>query len=104
MTTGQTMQQGYAPGFPAPLGIEGSYGVHPQVQQLVSQLLPIAQQYILPQVVSIATQQIHQQLQQLVMQQLSQQQQGQQQYGQQYGQQPQFGQQQYGQQPFNRPF
>jgi len=134
-----TQQQGYAPGFPPPLGIEQylgqpqQYGGFPQswgspqhftggfpnqyggagqqshmpsqfpgqqqlpiqqiVQALVSQLLPIAQQVILPQVVAIATQQIPQHLQQLVAQQLSQQ----------AGwQQPRFGLQ--GQNPFGGPF
>jgi hypothetical protein len=135
-----TQQQGYAPGFPPPLGIEQylgqpqQYGGLPQywgspqqftgggfpyqyggaaqqprmlsqfpgqqqlpiqqiVQALVSQLLPIAQQVILPQVVAIATQQIPQHLQQLVAQQLSQQ----------AGwQQPHFGTQ--GQNPFGGPY
>jgi hypothetical protein len=117
-----TQQQGYAPGFPSPLGVEQYLGQPPQytgfpqyggfpqhwgspqhftgssqygggtqqshmlgqfpgqqlpiqqiAQALVSQLLPIAQQVILPQVVASATQQIPQQLQQLVVQQLSQQ-------------------------------
>src|SRR6266702_6949624 len=141
---GMSTQQGYAPGFPPPLGIEQylgqpqQYGGFPQswgapqqfmggfpqpyggtpqqsymqpqfpgqqllsgqqlpiqqiVQALVSQLLPIAQQVILPQVVATATQQIPQHLQQLVSQQLSQQ----------AGwQQPQFGLQ--GQNPFGGPF
>jgi hypothetical protein len=112
-----TPQQGYAPGFPPPLGLEqylgqsqqyggspawyGSpqqfpmqpqfpgqqgygqqgYGQHQaQIQQivpaLVSQLLPIAQQVILPQVVATATQQIPWYLQQLVTQQLMGQSQG----------------------------
>jgi hypothetical protein len=44
-----------------------------QVQALVSQLLPIAQQVILPQVVATATQQIPYHLQQLVISQLGQQ-------------------------------
>src|SRR6266516_2989507 len=108
---GMSTQQGYAPGFPPPLGIEQylgqpqQYGGFPQswgapqqfmggfsqpyggtpqqsymqpqfqqiVQALVSQLLPIAQQVILPQVVATATQQIPQHLQQLVAWQLSQQ-------------------------------
>ena len=114
-----TQQQGYAPGFPPPLGIEQylgqpqQYGGSPQqfpmqaqfpgqqqfpwqqqlpaqqlVQSLVSQLLPIAQQVILPQVVAIATQQIPQYLQQIVAQQLG-------------WQQQQFGQA--GQTPFGRP-
>jgi hypothetical protein len=133
-----TQQQGYAPGFPPPLGIEQylgqpqQYGGFPQswgspqqstggfpnqyggawqqshvpsqfpgqqqlpiqqiVQALVSQLLPIAQQVILPQVVAIATQQIPQHLQQFVAQQLSQQ----------AGWQPRFGLQ--GQNPFGGPF
>jgi hypothetical protein len=101
-------------GFPPPLGIEQylgqpqqyggqpqQYGMQPQfpgqqqlpVQQivtsLVSQLLPIAQQVILPQVVAAATQQIPWHLQQLVAQQLA-------------WQQPQFGQ--WGQNPFGRPY
>src|SRR6266568_308723 len=97
---GMSTQQGYAPGFPPPLGIEQylgqpqQYGSFPQqfyaqpqfpgqqqpqfpgqqgpmqqiVQSLVSQLLPIAHQLILPQVVATATQQIPQHLQQLVAQ------------------------------------
>jgi hypothetical protein len=117
-----TPQQGYAPGFPPPLGLEQYFGQpqqyggfypqyggfpawsgspqqfsmqphypgqaqlfgqhHVPIQQivpsLVSQLLPIAQQVILPQVVATATQQIPWYLQQLVTQQLA-------------GQQPQFG-------------
>ena len=122
-----TQQQGYAPGFPTPLGIEQYLGQPQQlmggfpqqsymqlqfpgqqqltgqqlpiqqiVQALVSQLLPIAQQVILPQVVATATQQIPQHLQQLVTQQVSWQ------LSQQAGwQQPQFGQP--GQNPFGRP-
>ena len=147
-----TPQQGYAPGFPPPLGLEqylgqsqqyggiptpyggfpspyGSpqqFSMQPQfsgqpqsfgppqsfgqpnlpVQQivpsLVSQLLPIVQQVILPQVVATATQQIPWYLQQLVTQQLAWQQP-------QFGQQSQFGQQQpqfgqMGQSPFGRPY
>lgn len=148
-----TPQPGYAPGFPAPLGIEQwlsqpqQYGGFPQygfpqhwgspqqstggfpsqyggtdqqwhmqtqfpglqqlagqqlpmqqiVQVLVSQLLPIAQQVILPQVVATATQQIPYYLQQLVTQQVTSQ------LGQQAGwQQPQFGMQ--SQNPFGRPY
>ncbi len=132
---GMSTQQGYAPGFPPPLGIEQylgqpqQYGSFPQqfyaqqqfpgqqqpqfpgqqqlagqqgpmqqiVQSLVSQLLPIAHQLILPQVVATATQQIPQHLQQLVAQQVSWQ------LSQQAGwQQPQFGQQ--GQSPFGRSY
>ena len=110
---GISMQQ---QGFPPPLGIEQylgqpqQYGGFPQqsymqpqfpgqqqlpVQQivtsLVSQLLPIAQQVILPQVVATATQQIPWHLQQLIVQQL-----------QQMAWQPQFGQG--GQNPFGRPY
>lgn len=97
-----TQQQGYAPGFPAPLGMEQylgtpqqQYGSFPQysafpqtgfaqsqfggqqvpiqqvIQSLVSQLLPIAQQVILPQVVATATQQISAQLAQIVAQQVN---------------------------------
>lgn len=81
---------GQAPGFPAPLGIEQYLGLpqqypqylqqypqYPQyqvqqvVQQLVAQILPMAQQVVLPQVVAAASQQIHQQLQQLVAQYVS---------------------------------
>jgi hypothetical protein len=143
-----TPQQGYAPGFPTPLGIEQylgqpeQYGGFPQywgspqqnmggyphqyggavqqshmqsqfpgqqqlapqqlpiqqiVQALVSQLLPIAQQVIVPQVVATATQQIPHQLQQLVAQQVTWQ------LSQQAGwQQPQFGLQ--GQSPVGRPY
>jgi len=118
---GISMQQ---QGFPPPLGIEQylgqpqQYGGFPQqsymqpqfpgqqqlpVQQivtsLVSQLLPIAQQVILPQVVAAATQQIPWHLQQLVAQQLAWQQP---QFGQAGSQQPQFGQ--WGQNPFGRPY
>jgi hypothetical protein len=128
-----TPQQGYAPGFPPPLGLEqypgqpqqyggfvpqyggfpawyGSpqqFSMQPQfpappqlsgqypfpiqqiVPSLVSQLLPIAQQVILPQVVATAAQQIPWYLQQIVTQQLA-------------GQQPQFGQM--GQNAFGRLF
>jgi hypothetical protein len=128
-----TPQQGYAPGFPPPLGLEQYLGQpqqyggffpqyggfpawsgspqqfsmqpyfpgqvqpagphHTAIQQviptLVSQLLPIAQQVILPQVVATATQQIPWYLQQLVTQQLT-------------GQQPQFGHM--GQTSFGRPY
>jgi hypothetical protein len=114
-----TQQQGYAPGFPPPLGIEQYLGQPQQsggfpqqfpmqaqfpgqqfpwqqqlpaqqlVQSLVSQLLPIAQQVILPHVVATATQQIPQYLQQLVAQQLG-------------WQQQQFGQA--GQNSFGRPY
>lgn len=69
------------------------------VQSLVSQLLPIAQQVILPQVVGTAAQQIPMYLQQLVTQQVTWQlgqqlgQQGGHQFGQPGGwQQPNFGQ------------
>jgi hypothetical protein len=133
---GMPAQQGYAPGFPAPLGIEQyfgqpqqyggqppQYGGLPQqlsmqtpypgqqqfpgqqvfgqqvfgpqvpaqqiVTSLVSQLLPVAQQVILPQVVATATQQIPWHLQQLVTQQLAWQQ-----------QQSGLG----GQSPFGRPY
>jgi hypothetical protein len=77
------------------------------VQALMSQLLPIAHQVILPQVVATATQQIPQYLQQLVAQQvawqLSQQAGWQQvQYGQQGIGQQGIGQQ--GQSPFGRPY
>jgi hypothetical protein len=123
-TQGMSTQQGYAPGFPPPLGIEQylgqpqQYGGLPQqfsmqspypgqqqfpgqqafgqqvpIQQiitsLVSQLLPVAQQVILPQVVATAVQQIPWHLQQLVAQQLA-------------WQQPQFGQG--GQSQFGRPY
>jgi hypothetical protein len=123
-----TQQQGYAPGFPPPLGIEQyfgqpqPYGGFPQpwsspqqlpgmqfpgqqhlatqphqvqqvVQALVSQLLPIAQQVILPQVVASATQQIPYHLQQLVISQLGQQA---------SWQQPPFGQ--FGPSQFGRPY
>jgi hypothetical protein len=101
----QGMQQ---TAFPPPLGLEQYLGQqspwsypgqqqfygqqNPQIQQFVqpvlSQLLPIAYQVILPQVVAMAAQQIHQQVQQLVAAQVS--------GGQQFGGQ-QFGG---GQQPF----
>ena len=90
------MQQGQVPGFPVPLGIEqylglpqmgagtqqpypGSqqpnqqqYQVHQVVQHLAAQILPVAHQIILPQVVAAASQQLHQHLQQLVTQYLAQ--------------------------------
>ena len=134
-----TQQQGYTPSFPAPLGIEQylgqpqqyggfpqqSYtqsqfpGQQPQVQQiaqsLLTQLLPIAHQVILPQVLTTAMQQIPMHLQQLVAQVAQQVSWQQPQVGQQGGwQQPQFGQQggwqqqpqlfQQGQTPFGRGF
>ena len=121
---GMPSQQGYMPGFPAPLGIEQYLGqqqpyggstqqsymqpqfpgtqlpgqqnqIHQIVQPLVSQLLPIAQQVILPQVVATAVQQIQVYLHQFVTQQLNSQ------FGQQGWQQPQFGQQGW-QQPFTQ--
>lgn len=74
-------QHGYTPGFPPPLGLEQylgqpqQYAGFPQIQQivqsLVSQLLPVAQQIILPQVVATAAQQIPVHLQQLVAQQVT---------------------------------
>jgi hypothetical protein len=118
-----TQQQGYTPGFPPPLGIEqylgqpqqyGGFGqqygglqqsyMQPQstgqqgpiqqiVQSLVSQLLPVAYQVILPQVLATAMQQIPIHLQQLVAQQAA---------WQQGWQQPQFAQQ--GQGQFGRPY
>lgn len=88
-----TQQQGQVPGFPAPLGIEQSLGQQYGGQQgqqvtgtLVTQLLPLAYQAILPQVIVTAMQQTQACLQQIVGQ-LTQQ------YGQQVGQQPIFGQQ-----------
>lgn len=105
---GTLSQQGFTQGFPASLGIEQylgqpqNYGGFPQqshtqsqfqsqfpqiVQSLVSQLLPIAQQVILPQVTATAIQQIQVYLHQLVTQQVNSQ------FGQPGGwQQPQFGQ------------
>ena len=86
-------QRGYTPGFPPPFGLEqylgqpAQYGGFPQqfpgqqqapgiqfhtqqlqqiVPSLVSQLLPIAQQVILPQLVATAAQQIPAHLYQLV--------------------------------------
>src|SRR5260370_27845534 len=128
-----TPQQGYAPGFPPPLGIEQYLGqpqnsgqpqqygfTQPQcpgqsqfpgqqqlfgqqlpiqqiVQSVVSQLLPLAHQVIVPQVLAIAMQQIPLHLQQLVAQQLRWE------LTQQAGwQQPQFGPA--GQTPFGRPY
>src|SRR5215472_4232266 len=84
----------------------GQLPIQQIVQSLVSQLLPIAQQVILPQVVATATQQIPMHLQQLVAQQVNWQlaQQGgwHQNLGQQAGwQQPPFAQQ--GQSQFGRP-
>lgn len=94
--------------FPGQQQLTGQqFPIQPQhiqqiVQSLVSQLLPIAQQVILPQVVGTAAQQIPMYLQQLVTQQVTWQlgQQGGQQggwqqpnFGQQGWQQPQFGQQ-----------
>jgi hypothetical protein len=68
------------------------------IQTLVSQLLPTAQQVILPQLVATATQQIPQHLYQFVAQQVAWQ----------LGQQPvwtqsQFGQPQFGQPQFGQP-
>lgn len=140
-----SQQQGYTPSFPVPLGLEqylgqpqqyGGFpqqgypqsqfpgqqqipGQQPQVQQttqwLLTQLLPVAHQVILPQVLATAIQQIPMHLQQFcaqVAQQVTGQQGGWQQS--QSGQQPQFGQQggwqqqpqfgQYGQSAFGRGF
>lgn len=85
----------------------GQLPIQQIVQSLVSQLLPIAQQVILPQVVATAAQQIPVHLQQFVAQQVSSQlaQQGswQSNLGQQSGwQQPPFAQQ--GQSQFGRPY
>jgi hypothetical protein len=66
------------------------------VQALASQLLPIAQQVILPQVVATALQQIPHQLQQIVAQQVTWQ------LSQQQGWQPRFGPQSQG--PFGQPY
>lgn len=63
------------------------------IQQLVGQILPIAQQMILPQVIALAVQQVQQQVQQIAAQAVPQL----------AGQQPfasQQGQSQQGQQPF----
>jgi len=132
-------QQGYAPSFPAPLGIEQYFGQPQQfgglaqqfgglpqqsyvqsqfpgqqqipgqqqfqvqqiAQSLLTQLLPIAHQVILPQVLATAMQQIPIHLQQLCAQ-VAQQVSGQ--LGQQWGWQhyPQFSHQ--GQNPFGRGF
>jgi hypothetical protein len=144
----QGMPQGYAPGFPPPIGIEqlfgqsqqpgglpgfsqygfaqpyGSTGQQPYmpyplagqqfggqqfggqppftaqsvpmqqiIQALVSQLLPTAQQVILPQVVATATQQIPQHLHQLVTQQVAWQ----------LSQQASWPQSPFGQSPFGQP-
>ncbi len=108
-------QGGFTPGFGSPIGAEQQYGLQqqhgsagqnlfqsPQVQQLVSQIVQIAQQTILPQVVGLAVQQIQQQVTQLVAQQLAAQQFAGQQFA---GQQPYPGQQQFTwQQPGMLPF
>ena len=60
---GQTQGSGHAQGFGQ---AQGSPQVQQAVQSVVSQLLPIAYQVILPQVVAITTHQIQQHLQQLV--------------------------------------
>ena len=131
-------QQGYTPGFPAPLGIEQylgqpqQYAGFPQqygglqpfyrqpqfpgqqlsaqqqgpvqqiVQSLVNQLLPIAHQVILPQVLATAMQQIPIHLQQLVGQQAAWQVAQQLPFGLMGWQQLPFGQ--LGQTPFGRPY
>jgi len=116
--------QQFMPGFPQQYGSmfgqqfpgQQHLGTQPhqvqQVQQivqaLVSQLLPIAQQVILPQVVVTATQQIPYHLQQLVISQLGQQSGWQQQspFGQ-FGQQTSWQQSPFGQlghSPFGRPY
>ncbi len=87
-----TQQQGgHAPGFPAPIaavpypGFTQWYGVQAPlalqspheaqqiVQQLIAQILPIAQQTIMVQVLGMAVQQLQQQLPQLIMQHVQQQ-------------------------------
>jgi hypothetical protein len=112
---GMSTHQGFTPGFPAPLGVEQYLG-QPQlsggITPLVSQLLPIAQQVILPAVMATAIEQIQVYLYQLVAQQVPQsgQQNGQQSpFGQQGWQQSLFGQQspfgqQGGQQPYLSPY
>jgi hypothetical protein len=114
MTTPTTMYNPQAT-FPSPLGLEQYLGLQspyggqsqfpgtqyggqsqfpgtqygsPQVQQVLAQILPIAYQIVLPQVVAVATQHIQHQLHQLVQQQIGQQ------YGSQFGQQS--GWQQFG--------
>jgi len=82
---------GLAPGFPAPIGAEQYPGftnwsgvqaplafqsphqAQQIVQQLLAQILPIAQQTIMAQVVSVVTQQLQQYLPPLIMQHLQQQ-------------------------------
>src|SRR6266571_3546350 len=87
-----TQQQGgHAPGFPAPIaavpypGFTQWYGVQAPlalqspheaqqiVQQLIAQILPIAQQTIMVQVLGMAVQQLQQQLPQLIAQHVQQQ-------------------------------
>jgi hypothetical protein len=98
LATGIPAQQGtfgpgfgfVSPGFPPPIGAEQAfglpspYGIQAQpgyqqplpgavpylqaVQQLAAQVVPIAQQAILPQVIAVAMQQVHQQLPQLIAQ------------------------------------
>jgi len=66
--TGQQFPYGIQSQYPAtqlPVSYNGVY----QVQQLVAQILPTVYQAILPQVVTLATQQIQHQLQQLISQQ-----------------------------------
>ena len=93
--------------FPGQQQLSGQLPIQQIVQSLVSQLLPIAQQVILPQVVATAAQQIPVHLQQLVAQQVNSQlaQQGGWQsphLGQQSGWQQPFAQQ--GQSQFGRPY
>lgn len=63
----QGMQGMHQTQFPPSFGLEQQFGGS---QQLVSQLLPIAYQVILPQVVATATQQIQQYIQYLIGSQL----------------------------------
>lgn len=102
LATGIPAQQGTfgpgfgfaSPGFPPPIGAEqvfglsSPYGIQAQpgyqqqqpgavpylqaVQQLAAQVVPIAQQAILPQVIAVAMQQVHQQVHQQLPQLIAQ--------------------------------
>jgi hypothetical protein len=66
---GQSQFGGQAqPGFGPQAQGQGPHQVQQAVQQLIGQILPIAQQMILPQVLALAVQQVQQHVQQLVTQ------------------------------------
>jgi hypothetical protein len=56
------------PGFGQGTGQLPQHQIHHVYQQLIGQILPIAQQMILPQVIALAVQQVQQQVQQLTTQ------------------------------------